>query len=383
MERKAKEIQIFEFIKKPKELRELWQRAIFGCLDKVKTKQDFVKNYFTGFLGRRLKKEETTGKQCIRAYFDNGGELLEAKIYNARGIMVLNINFDLPFVRGKGKPKARLKPPFIEEEGVAKILNVQEALRNYIKSGGDLVVSDNGTTMVFRKIALSPFDIYIYDPMHFLKPDILSEERLLYEHGYKLIEMARVDIDGVIDWGRRREFNPDGLFIRQEFYTGTPWAGIVVDETTEWIYELDKRQVIMKNTNVHKGIVVRMSKYEVDENGGIIRHLEYLYDKRAPKSLFANMPYDENYYLFREHQYQYDDNGRISEVVTINHSDFDSRTYETFSYNSQGRLVLEEFYDRKNKLESNTSYEYLSPTKVKAKSRFYPNSFVYQVMQGR
>lgn len=382
MERKPKEIVTFEFIKKPEELKDCWHLAFLGDLEGVKTKQDFVKNYFTGFLGKRLEKEETRDKQCIRAYFDNKGDLLEGKIYDAKGYTVLNINFDLPFFSQKGKPKERLKPPFIEDTGMAKILNVQEAFRNYIKPNGNLVISDNGTTMVFKKLALSPLDIYLRDPRYSLTPNILSKELLLYKYGYKLIEMVSIDIDGVIDSGRRREFNSDGLLIRQEFYTGTPWGGIVVDEINEWTYELNKRQVIMKNTNVYKGIVVRMSKYEVDENGGIIRHLDYHYDKRAPKSLFDDMPYDENYYLFREHQYRYDDNGRINEVITIDHSDFDSQARDTFAYDSQNRLVLQESYDNKNELESSTSCEYISATEVKIKSRFYPNSFVYQATQG-
>ncbi|MEO0107470.1 MAG: hypothetical protein ABIL46_09100 [candidate division WOR-3 bacterium] len=371
-----KKIETFEFIKEPKELSELWYRAITGCLDDVKTKQDFVKNYFTKFLGRRLKKEETIGKQCIRVYFDNKGDLLEAKIYNTKGEGVLNINFDIPFGVEKSKPKEKLKPPFIEETGIVKILNVEDVINNCIKPEGDLVINDNEITLVFRKISLSPFDIYITDPMSFLFWDILNEEFLLYKKGYKLIEMAKLDIDGVIDWGKRHKFNEDGLLIRQEFYTGTPWGGTIVDEITEWNYEIKKHQVVMKHSDVRKGIVMRMSRYEIDDNGAIIRHIEYLHSPLKAKSLL-----NENYFLSREHHYKYNENGQISEVITRNHSDFGGQTREKFSYDSENRLILEEFFDSNNKLESKTSYEYISATKVRVKSQFYPNSFVYQATQ--
>ncbi|MCX7994252.1 MAG: hypothetical protein N3A65_00545 [candidate division WOR-3 bacterium] len=381
MRKEFAKIETFEFINNPDELSNLWLQALSGGLKDIKTKEDFIRYYFIKFLGRCLNKEETRGKGCVRVYYGKDGDLLKVKVYDGRGYLTSEINFDVSFNREETETEKSVILPFLEEENIIEITDVQKTIASNKISDNTLIFKTNGMIKIFRKIPLSPLDLYILNPYSFSVYDNLGDEHLFYREGYKLIEMAEVDIDGIINWGKRYEFNPDGLLIKHEYYSGTPWGGVVVNSFTEWIYEPDNKRVTMRYIDIQKMTVKRIGKYEIDGNNRIVKYFDFRDRIRKPMGQ-DNKIYFENCVLFKEHDYQYDERGRISRVIIINHAESGIRTTEVFGYDEQNRLIIVEEYDKNNELKSSTQYEYISPTKVKVTSRFYPGSFVYHAYQG-
>lgn len=363
---KSKSVATFEFLGNPKEASDLWTAKY----SEAKDEQDFIKNYFNKFLGKPLKREDTKGRQCIRVYTNNKGNLVEVKIYDAHGLQVSYVHFCMPHSKGD-KKNERKKPPLVEEESTIRLLDVEKKLKNCITSEGNLVIKKKTETKVFKNIFPSNYDIYIQDPyIH----DILSDEYLLYKKGYKMVEAIYLDIDGIINFGKWRSFNPDGLVTRQIFYQGTPWGGIIANGALEWRYEFDKKMIVVKHINIVKNLVDRISEYELDEKGNIKIHNEYLYDKHGPDK--------QSYRHWRKHIYNYDDKHRIIEIATEEFGNTPNYRLDKYVYDSFNRLVCEETFSENKELEYSTTYEYVSETKVRMKSKFYPKSFVYEAYCG-
>lgn len=331
----------------------------------------FLRENYKSILGKKLKKEETRGVPCIRVFYDDEGNMLFMEKFDQNGYCESSVNIEAMNNLAASGPQTESlveKPDekFVDEGSyVTKLFDAQAVLIHLPQNSLELKIEYEGSTMLFRKISPCPFDLYIKDP-EYLPYDEFGPEKSLYCLGYKLIENKRLNVDGTIDCGRHRHYNKNGLFIEQEFYCGTPWGGIVTYERQEWQYDYENRRVIMRNICARNGVIIQIHCYSLDKTGRICHRREY---ERPHKQAYIGRPEDigipEGMISYRNLDYHYDDDGRISEIRRIHFVSPEVSGRDTFEYDTKGRLICEKNYDKDGELTDITTYEYLNRTQMR------------------
>jgi len=357
-----KKIKHFEVVGDMEKFRNAWSNYLLGRFEKGLSRSDFLKKYLYPILGREIKKEETKGILFARIYYDEEDNITWMTLYDSEGWKGgLNLALRPPSKR-KGRKSLKPEPikvTYLEERFDAKTILTQ--------SHGDIVKLQWGRNcQTYKKIPPSPYDIYFHDPelSIYHEDKMFGPEGSFYSCGYKMIDERFIDIDGIVNYGKRMCFNELGLITTIEYYRQLPYGDFCSFMKDEWIYDLKNHLVILRKISAKDQTAHTVIRYELDRNNRIYQRRDYLritkHDKVQPEDIYT----PQGMVLTTRRDYHYDKAGRLIEIKIEFKTNPDNSGRKTFEY-KEGRLFRVRKYDHNDDLNIECTFEYLNENQRK------------------
>lgn len=336
------------------------------------------------FLGRELKREETRGKKVVRCFENKEGQVVLFRIFDETGAFKgeYACYSDDKIEAVEKEVESESDPGYIETVEEIELFNLRHHYRNLVKDVTTFKLTDGSHQTFYLKVPNHSLDIYMNDPFCVHCPDSFSPERSLYVLGYKKSGDIVLDPDGIVWCHTRRHFDEKGLLLRGDFYQGTPWGEEVLTESSIWKYDPKNFIVTRENVVTATGVIREMDRYLLDWMNQISERKVYWKDViNLPQPVIDTHTTDGMSIVFKRN-YGYDKNRRLREIRSVNFRNPGSSNLVYYKYDAAGRLIAEKEYGINDELSFSLENKYLPGCWVRQTCRYYPGSFVYQVLKG-
>lgn len=340
-----------------------------GKCDLFEAREDFLLSYLPHVLGRELTINETKGVKCVRIFYDKSGEAIWLIAYDKSGYIDLELNLEYSRKENNSsveeEPDEKVYTTVFQEE----LFDARGAIARTPTSAPEVVVQQDKYILHFKKIPSCRYDIHMKDPF-WLYHTVTGVEARFYELGYKLAEATHKDVDGIIAGSRHMYYDRKGVFLKRVYMCGTPWGGALVCDEEIWDYNFRENTATMKEISVRRNSILNLRKYKMDEQGRIRERKEYMYPRNKRLSDPADQSIEKLVHSCTLH-YAYGKNGKLCEVKTIFSLPTGIHRRHVYEYDTQGRLVAQRDYDKKNNLIADDTYLYLNDTHVECTAHIY------------